>query len=129
MVAYFFDENISSKLVASLRSNKAPGSHLHPLAIGMKGLTDDVWIPMTVKNDWIAISVDRNEKTRGLTAQEIAAMGATYLMLGQFFDHMKAWDRAKWIYQHWDRIDAAAATWPRGSVWLIGKNGDLKQIA
>lgn len=95
----------------------------------MKGLDDSVWIPMTIQKNWIAISVDRNPNTRGLTARQLAAMGATYLMLGQFFDHMKAWDKAKWIYQHWDRIDGAAATWPPGTVWLIGKKGNITRIA
>lgn len=128
-ITFFFDENISLKLAESLRQCRAPGIIQHSRKIGMSGLGDAEWIAKIAEKGWIAISTDRNPKTRGITSRELAESGATYLMIGQFFDHMRSWDRAKWMIRHWDYIYESASSWPAGSVWLMQKNGKARREA
>lgn len=126
---FFFDENISAKLATSLSVSGAPGKILHCRTQKMDGMSDSEWIPIVAAKGWIAFSIDRNAKTRKLTSAELASQGATYVMLGQFFDHMGRWEKAKWMFQHWDQLFEAARVWPRGSVWLILKDGKIRREA
>lgn len=125
-MTFYFDECISPYLVKAMRLGGAPGTLKSASESGMSGMADDRWIARIKELGWIAISSDRNDATRGITARQMAEAGITYLMLGRFFDHLSIWEKTKWFTAHWDKIYTASQSLPKGTVCLVLKNGSLK---
>ncbi len=129
MITFYFDENVSPRLVEILRKGGAPGSFMDAVGSKMTGMRDPDWLQKINELGWIVISSDRNEQTRGISAEEVAATGIVYLMLGEFFDHLKIWEKTKWVVAHWDAIYRQAQGLTSGSVQLILKSGEFKSVA
>lgn len=64
-MTFYFDENISHKLVEAMRLGGAPGKFHSAMGSKMNGMSDEAWLARIRDLGWIAISTDRNDATRG----------------------------------------------------------------
>jgi len=121
MVRLLFDENISKRLVEFVNSESGLAQMAHIRQHGWSGLPDAQWIPVATERDFVIITGDRNERTRGYTVADLKAMGVRVLLLGQFWDHMNRWERAKWLVKYIERLVRIAESMPAGTVYLVSK--------
>ncbi len=101
-----FDENISHHLVEFLHHAGAPGSVQHVRKLKWNGKPDIEWMTLAVNAGFGIISADRNDRTRGLAAEDLKKLGARVLLLGGFWDDLRIWEKAKWLVAKWERIAA-----------------------
>lgn len=118
-----FDENFSHKQVAFVASESrlAEMQHIHKL--GWAGQPDVEWIPRAVDRRFVLVTEDRKEKTRGFTARELKAMSARVLLIGDFFDHLNRWDKAKWLVARIEDLVTVGNGLTPGSVTLVKRFG------
>jgi hypothetical protein len=96
-VKLVFDENFSHRHVSFVSHESSLGEIVHTRQVGWSGKQDKVWIPLAIGAGFIIVTGDRNERTRGYTVEDLKTMGARVILVGPFWDHMNAWDRAKWL--------------------------------
>jgi hypothetical protein len=118
-----FDENFSHKQVGFVANESRLAPMQHMRKIGWSGRPDPEWIPLAVQQGFVIISGDRNDKTRGYTVADLKAMHARVLLVGEFFDHMSGWDKAKWLVAQVERLVDLAGKLPKGAVTLVSKVG------
>jgi len=123
-----FDEMFSHKQVGFVCSESRLCHMQHTRSIGWSSKPDNIWIPLAVDNGFTIISADRNDKTRIYTVADLKEMKAKVILLGQFFDHMKGWDKAKWLVNNIEGLTIAAIPLLPGSVLAIDKNGSTKSL-
>lgn len=125
-VKLLFDENISRRLVEFVNRESTLAEMAHLSQRGWGGLPDRQWIAQASRSGFVIITGDRNEKTRGYTVNDLKQMGARVMLLGQFWDHLNGWERAKWLVQRIETLVATAAGMSSGSVYLVYKSGRYK---
>src|SRR5687768_3704293 len=86
---------------------------------GWSGMKDQLWIPRATETGHVIITNDRNDRTREYTVEDLKSMGARVILTGPWFDHLGAWDRAKWLVARIDRICQIAEELAPGSVVLL----------
>jgi len=59
-------------------------------------------------------------------SDDFRTMGARVILLGSFWDHLKIWERTKWLVSRWDRLYGAMELLPQGACCVVDKSGDLK---
>ena len=123
-----FDENFSHKQVSFVGQESVLAHMQHMRSIGWSGKPDHEWIPLAVRQQFIVITGDRNDRTRGYTVADLRALNARFLLLGGFFDHLGRWDKAKWLVSRIEKIVAVAATLKAGDVRLVDSVGSAKVI-
>lgn len=122
-VRLLFDENISHRLVDFLHRESRLAEMHHLRTLGWSGEKDAEWIPLAVSSEFVLITGDRNEMTRGIIIDDLKQMGARVILLGQFWDHLPRWERAKWLVQHIEIIVNLAGSMDSGSAVLLHKRG------
>ncbi len=95
---------------------------------GWSGLPDAKWIPRATEAGFVIITGDRNERTRGYTVNDLKAMGARVILLGQFWDHMNRWQRAKWLVRNIERLVDLAKKMDPGTVYLINRRAIARSL-
>lgn len=55
-------------------------------------------------------------------------MKAKVIILEQFFDHMKGWDKAKWLVNNIEKLVAFSESLMPGSVSALDRNGSAKEL-
>ncbi len=123
-----FDENISRRLVEFVNRESGLTPMAHVSQRGWSGLPDRDWIVQATQNDFVIITGDRNEKTRGYTVNDLKAIQARVILLGRFWDHLNRWQRAKWLVQRIERLVAIAENMPSGSVYLVFRSGRYRSL-
>ena len=74
-------------------------------ASGLKLLFDETFsIPLAVQQDFVIVSGDRNDRTRGYKVADLKRMRARVLLVGEFFDHLDRWSKAKWMVARAERL-------------------------
>ncbi len=122
-VRLLFDENISHRLVDFLHHESRLAEMHHLRAMGWSGKKDVEWIPIAVAREFVLVTGDRNEVTRGIITEDLKQMGARVILLGQFWDHLPRWERAKWLVRHIEMIVNLAQRMTVGSAVLVHKRG------
>ena len=122
-VKLLFDANISQRLVEFVNRESGLAAMAHINQRGWSRLPDRAWIAKATEGDFVIITGDRNEQTRGYTVEALKAIGARVILLGRFWDHLNRWERAKWLVNQIERLVALAAEMPTGSVYLVYKSG------
>lgn len=123
MKKLLFDENISQRLVEFVNRESRLAEMAHIRQRGWSGLPDNQWIPKANEQGFVIVTGDRNETTRGYATADLKAMGARVILLGQFWDHLGRWERAKWLVNHIEALVTLANGMPNGTVYLISKRG------
>lgn len=123
-----FDENFSHKQVEFVARESRLAEMQHMRKIKWSGRPDAEWIPLAVKGQFVIVTADRNERTRGYTVSDLKTMDARVLLLGSFWDHLSGWERAKWLVNRIEAIVEAAGALGRGQVWMIERFGRANQI-
>ncbi|MCS7191149.1 MAG: DUF5615 family PIN-like protein [Fimbriimonadales bacterium] len=128
MQKLLFDENISQRLVEFINGESNLARMAHIRQRGWSGLPDTQWIKTATEGGFVIVTGDRNERTRGYTVADLKAMGARVILLGQFWDHLNRWERAKWLVRHIERIIALAESMPEGAVYLVNKQARARSL-
>lgn len=123
-----FDEMFSHKQVGFVSSESRLCPMQHIRTIGWSGQPDSVWIPLAVKSGFTIVSGDRNDRTRLYTVADLKQMKAKVIILEQFFDHMKGWDKAKWLVNNIEKLVAFSESLMPGSVSALDRNGSAKEL-
>lgn len=123
-----FDENISQRLVEFINREARLAQMAHIRQRGWSGLPDSDWISKATEAGFVIITGDRNERTRGYTVADLKVMAARVILLGQFWDHLNRWERAKWLVKHVERLVALAASMPQGTVYLVNKQAKSRAL-
>lgn len=123
-----FDENISRRLVEFVNRESKLARMAHVSQRGWTGLPDTEWIQKATQNDFVIVTGDRNERTRGYTTADLKRLGARVILIGQFWDHLNRWERAKWFVMHLEKLVALASGMSSGEVYLVNKRCHAKQI-
>lgn len=118
-VKIVFDEHFSRTHVDFVRGQSALGQLVHTRTMGWSGVRDDVWIPIANGLNFVIVSADRNDNTRGFTVEDLKAMGARVILVGPFWDHLSRWEKAKWLVAYVERLHYIAQALTSGSVTLI----------
>jgi hypothetical protein len=79
-VKLLFDENISQRLVEFINRESGLAAMAHINQRGWSGLPDRAWIAKATEGDFVIITGDRNEQTRGYTVEALKAIGARVIL-------------------------------------------------
>ena len=123
-----FDENVSHHLVEFLHRAGAPGSVQHVRKLGWNSTPDIQWMTLAIQRGFGIVSADRNDRTRGLAAQDLKKLGACVLLLGSFWDHLSIWEKAKWLVAKWELIETEFARMPKGTCALVDRGGKMTSL-
>lgn len=118
-----FDENISHRHVEFLASESRLTHFQHMRRIGWSGKKDIEWMPLAVHQGFTIVTWDRNDRTREYTVADLKAMGARVMLIGEFFDHMTGWEKAKWLVTRIERMVKFAESMGDGTVCLVDRFG------
>jgi len=122
-VTYFFDNNISPRLVNILRELDVDALHLKQV---FPENTDDVdWIPRAGQEGRIVITADREIRRNTAERAALRQNNVTALFLQRAFLKRTKWPQAEWLIKHWLKIDAQAQKLRQGTTMLISDNGKL----
>lgn len=127
-VKLLFDENISRRLVEFVNRESGLAEMARINQRGWSGLPDRDWIAKATEGGFVIITGDRNERTRGYTVEALKVIKARVILLGQFWDHLNRWERAKWLVSHIERLVSLAQEMPAGSVYLVNKSGRYRSL-
>jgi hypothetical protein len=94
----------------------------------LSGLPDIEWIPVAAQKEWVIVTADRNARTRGLSHDDLAAIGARMIYFAEFFDHMRSWERAKFLVRTMDSLVHRAARLARGHALVMVKSGAMRPL-
>lgn len=100
----------------------------HVRKVGWSGWEDEKWMRIAIGKGWVISTIDRNEKTRGLTNAGAKESGARIILFGPFFDHLKGWDRAKFLVKYAETVHSLAESLPSGQVVLIDSRCKTKLL-
>jgi hypothetical protein len=123
-----FDEHFSHKHVAFVNDESKLALMHHTRSVGWSGRADSFWIPLAVRSRFVIVSADRNEKTRGYTVTDLKSMNARLPMVSEFWDHMRVWEKAKWLVASIEDIVAKASIMADGTVELLYKDGSTRPL-
>lgn len=123
-----FDENISQRLVEFINRESRLAQMAHIRQRGWSGLPDAQWIQTATQREFVIITGDRNERTRGYTVADLKALGARVILLGRFWDHLSRWERAKWLVRHIEKLVELAESMPAGTVYLVNKQAKFRAL-
>lgn len=128
-VKLLFDENFSHRHVAFVNHESGLGEIVHTRKAGFNSTQDRVWIPQAVRSGFVIITGDRNEKTREYTVADLKAMRAKVILVGPFWDHLGAWDKAKWLVGAIEDIHAIALGMGPSTInFLSDKNCKVRSL-
>ncbi|MEQ1823553.1 MAG: hypothetical protein ABL949_13665 [Fimbriimonadaceae bacterium] len=123
-----FDENFSNGQVGFIATESRLAHFQHIVRMRWSGLADTDWIPRAVRAEFCIVTWDRNERTRGFTVNDLKAMRAKVILVGEFFDHMNRWQKAKWLVNHVEDVVTVCATMTPGSVCLMNRHGRTEPL-
>lgn len=129
---FFFDVSISSRLVRALvllaEHQKYTITHLNE-KFGPE-TADVVWLgELGRERDWIVVSADpRISRSRAERAAWAEAR-LTAFFFDDSYSNASFWNQAATLMSAWPDIVQRAKDEPRGSGFLVGRNGKFKPIA
>lgn len=128
VVKLLFDENVSHRQVEFVAKESRLGQMQHIRALNWSGKPDHEWIPLAVRQSFVIVTGDRNEKTRGYTVADQKTMNAQVLLFASFWDHLGRWEKAKWLVKRIEAIIVHADNLQSGSVALIDRYARAQPI-
>jgi predicted nuclease of predicted toxin-antitoxin system len=105
-VTYFFDNNISPRLVNILRELGVDALHLKQ--VFPEGTDDVDWLPRAGQEAWIVITADREIRRNSVERTALTQNRVTALFLQRSFLKRNKWPQAEWLIKPWLKIDEQA---------------------
>jgi hypothetical protein len=125
-VTYFFDANISFKIVDALKAVGVDATHLRDhfdLAA-----PDEEWIPLVVAKGWIIVTVDHAIRAKAEVRKVLEGSRATtYFLTESFLDFQLLEQHAK-ITHVWVSIDKHRAKFRPGRLYFVRLNGKIEEM-
>ena len=106
MATFFFDNDISFRIVHALRELVPPHEHtLLALRDEFPTNVKDVdWIPVAGEKGWIVVSRDHNQRRRTAEFQALVENNVTALYIRQSGNAVQLFDDAARIIRNWPKI-------------------------
>lgn len=106
MATFFFDNDISFRIVDALKQLVNPGEHT---LIALKEVfepstKDTIWIPAVGQKDWIVISRDFNQRRRDSEHKALKANNVRALYIRHSGNAALLYDDAARIVKNWPKI-------------------------
>ena len=126
---YFLDNDISPKFAEMLRA----------LDVNIVALRE-VMSPSTKDSEFLAdlrrkfdvdvfISKDTSQRTNPIEAGLLKQSGVTSLYFNPFFGKLTVWPQAKWLVNHWEKLDGFVRGASVGTCADIQQNGRCKTFS
>jgi hypothetical protein len=123
-VTYFFDNNISFKLVNILKALDVDAIHL---TNRFPPDTPDVgWLPEAGKAGWIVVTADSAIRRRPAELLALKQSGVTALFLKANFLKRGKWEQAGWLVKHWQSIETQTDRLQQGAIVTVSDRGKLE---
>jgi hypothetical protein len=123
-----FDEHFSHRQVNFIWSESQLAYFTHTRSMKWSGQPDTAWIPRAISLEFVIVSSDRNDKTRGFTVPQLKALGARVILVGGFWNHLSRWEKAKWLVDATERLVYVASGMAAGTAKLYYRNGSVREL-
>ena len=124
-MTYFFDNNLSIKIVQILKILDVDAIHLTEQYA--PGTLDMEWIPGVGKKGYVIITLDGRIATRPPERKVLRQARVTSVFIYGKFPGKRIWEQVMWILKHWDKIECAVASADRGTILRIDGRGTIKR--
>lgn len=131
MATFFFDNDISFRIVDALKQLVPPGEcELKALREVFPQDAKDVdWIPHAGQHGWIVISRDHNQRRRDAEHKALLAHGVTALYIRQSGNALELFPDAARIIKNWPKIRAWGETAAQGSLAKLDTSDRIVKLA
>jgi hypothetical protein len=125
-VTYFFDNNISYKLVTIPKALDVDALHL--IDEFPANMPDVDWLPRAGQAGWVVITADRAIRRRPGELSALKDAGVLALFLRDNFLRRDKWEQALWLVRHWPEIDKQVARLKHGTIASVSDRGKLEVL-
>ena len=122
-MTYFFDNNISRKIVGILKLLDVDALHLQE--VFPENAQDVDWLPRARQEGWIVVTVDHAIRRRTSEYEAMRRSKVTVLFLQKSFLKRTKWPQAQWLVTNWPKIEAQAQELRAGTIVEVNDNGKL----
>ncbi len=123
-MTFFFDNNISPRLVNILKQLSVDAIHLKEIFPADTEDTD--WIPRAGAEGWIIVTADRMIRRIPAELLALKQSGTTALFLKETFLKKGIWQQAEWLIKTWQTTEVEARRLAPGMMALVKENGRLE---
>ena len=120
---FFFDNNISQRLVNILKELDVDAIHLKEIFPENTG--DSEWIPRAGTEKWIVITADKRIRRNAPEQKALTENNVSALFLKESFLKKRIWQQAEWVIKHWQTIEQEAVRLSQGTCAIVRENGRL----
>ncbi len=125
-MTYFFDNNISDKLVILLKALDVDARHLKE---DFPVDTADVdWPPYVGQKGWTVVTADRAIRRPPAELAALKDAHVTALFMKDNFLHRNKWEQAAWLVRLWREIDRQATRLAQGTIVSVSDKGKLEVL-
>jgi predicted nuclease of predicted toxin-antitoxin system len=122
-VTYFFDNNVSPRLVRILRELGV--SAIHVTESFPADASDAAILTELRTKDWILVTCDLRIRTRPPEIRALRAAGVKAVFFKSFFLRLGLWDQGVWLLRNWSKIHAAAQAASPGTCCMVKQRGGV----
>ncbi len=123
---YFFDNNISPRIVCVLNCLEVDAVHLRDV---FPPATADVsWLPELSGQDRILVTVDVHIRTRPPEVFALKQAEAAAVFLYRGFARIDLWDQVAWLLRRWREIEGVLGDAERGKCYRVPQRGHIREI-
>jgi hypothetical protein len=126
-VRFFFDNHQSPEIVEILQKAEIDAVHLRDI-FDDQGIDDREWIPIVAERGWILVTGDHRITRRREERRIFRESKLTTFFLAKEYNNKTARVRIRWIFNQWEKIEAAAQKATPGDCFLVPMKGKLKRI-
>ena len=126
-MTYFFDNNISPKLVGILKLLDVDVLHLKD--VFPEDEKDVDWLPRAGEEGWIVVTVDHAIRHRAAEYEALKRSRVTVLFLAKGFLKRARWLQAQWLISKWPKMEEQAQKLRPGTLMEVNDNGKLIPFA
>lgn len=120
-MTYFFDNNLSHKLVGILKLLDVDALHLKE--VFPENMQDVDWLPDAGQKGWIVVTVDHAIRRRAADYEVMKRNHVTVLFLKKNFLKRDKWLQAQWFVSNWIKIEQQAQKLNAGDIMEVNDNG------
>lgn len=125
-MTFFFDNNFSKKIVASLQGIGEDVTHLQDEF--PQNTPDIVWIPEIGKREWIIVTLDRKITKRAPERLALNEANVTAVFVHRDYFQMRAQEQLTWITFRWSIIKTAATEAAQGTKLSLTMDGGISPM-
>ena len=125
-MTFFFDNNISPKLILILKALDVEAIHLKDEF--PENTEDTVWLTHVGARGWVVVTADMAIRHRPAEYAALKATNMTVLFLKSNFLQRNKWGQAEWLIRHWPKIEEQVQRLGRGTIVTVSDRGKLETL-